>query len=143
MHYSRPDFAADALYVGTQGQQSVDQRPVGMARAGMHRQARWLVDNDQVGVLVDHGNGNVLGDQPRWPRRRDRHGNQVSGVQAEGGFGCCPIDQDAAFGDQLPQPAPGEAQVRLRQELVQAAAGIDRLCRQHPDAAGTAGRGGH
>ena len=56
MHDARPLDAADAGQASpAMGDERVDQRAGGMAGARMHGQALGLVDDDQVGVLVDDG----------------------------------------------------------------------------------------
>ena len=46
--------------VAAMGDQGIDQGAVGIARRGMHHQARWLVDDDQVLVLINHIERNIL-----------------------------------------------------------------------------------
>ena len=54
-------------------EQGVDQGPVGVARGGMHHQALGLVEDDDVLVLVDHVQGDVLGQELRLLDLRQRH----------------------------------------------------------------------
>ena len=54
-------------------EQGVDQGPVGVARGGMHHQALGLVEDDDVLVLVDHVQGDVLGEELRLLRLRQGH----------------------------------------------------------------------
>ena len=50
---ARPQLAADAAEIGDVVQQRVDERARGVTRAGMHDHARRLVDDDEVGILVE------------------------------------------------------------------------------------------
>ena len=43
------------------GDQRIDQRAGGVAGPGMHGEARGLVDDDEVGILVDDGERHGLG----------------------------------------------------------------------------------
>ena len=58
---ARTQFASHAADVGAAGQQGIDQGAVGMAGAGMHRQASRLDDDDDVIVLVNDADRDVLG----------------------------------------------------------------------------------
>ena len=54
VHDPRAHLVADRGDLGEPGEQAVHERPVGVARAGMHDQARGLGDHDHVVVGVPH-----------------------------------------------------------------------------------------
>jgi hypothetical protein len=79
--------AADPAEVPAMKQQRVDQRAAGMSGRGMHDQAGRLVDGDQVGVLVQHGERQVLGDQLDRLGGRDVDLDRVAGAHPLAGLG--------------------------------------------------------
>ena len=68
VHDARPEPPADARQrAAAMVQQRVHQRPVGRARRRMHHQPGGLVDDDEVGVLVDDVERDRLGRGARSP----------------------------------------------------------------------------
>ena len=67
VHDARPLFPADAGEAVQLIQQRVDQRSVLMARGGMHHHAPGLDHHRQIPVLIQHLQGQILGDQLRLP----------------------------------------------------------------------------
>ena len=81
--------AADAGQRGAaMGEERIDQRPVGMARRRMDDQARRLVDDDQVRVLMDHRKVQGLGLRGRRSRRRYANREALTGADAVGRVPC-------------------------------------------------------
>ena len=113
------NLAADALDVGAEGEQAVDQRPVWVPRAGVGGQPGRLVNYHQVSVLVNDGQGDVLRDGDRWPRRRNGEQHPVAGAYPVGGLHDLPVDQHIAAVNELAQAAAGEADVLPGEELVE------------------------
>ena len=52
MDYSRPDLPAYARKVATMGKERVYQRPRPVPRGRVNHKAPWLVDDDDVAVLI-------------------------------------------------------------------------------------------
>ena len=75
MHDARPQRAAHARERAEAMQQGVHQRSGMDARAGVHHHAGGLIDRHQVGVFIEHGEGDVFRQRParaaarRAPRR--------------------------------------------------------------------------
>ena len=122
VHDARPPHAADARQaLPAMGDQGVDQRARGVAGPGMHGQARRLVDDDQVRVLVDHDERHGL--RLRRRRLRWRHIYRVglpglhplAQVLHHG-----PAAQDIAGTDQRLQPRPAEVHQPDCQQPVEA-----------------------
>ena len=63
-------------------EEGVDQRPVGVARSGMHHQPLGLIDDDDVSVLVENVQGDVLGDERRFVRLRQCDGHGLAAPEA-------------------------------------------------------------
>ena len=71
-----PRLAADAdQLVAAMGDQGIDQRAVGIARRRMHHQPGRLVDDDEVLVLINHGQRDILALRTR--RHRRGHGDRI------------------------------------------------------------------
>ena len=126
MHDARPLDAADAGEGSpAMGDERVDQRAVGMAGARVHGQPLGLVDDDQVGVLVD--------DRERHRLRLDGGGlglRQVHGIglarpdaPTELGLGRA-VPQHVARADQRLQPRAAQAGKPPRQEAVEPLASL-------------------
>ena len=72
VHDAGPPGITDGRDLGVAAEQAVDERAVGCAGAGVHDEARRLVDDDQVVVGVDHGeHDSGIGVEGR--RLRGRH----------------------------------------------------------------------
>ena len=80
------------------GDQGIDQGAGLVARRRMDDEARRFVDDDQVAVLVDHGEGNGFG-QRRWRRcLGDRHPDRFAAFQPVAPAGHhVALDSHAAF----------------------------------------------
>ena len=101
MDDARPLHSGDAAVLGITRQKRVDERATGVARRGVHHQARGLVHDQHVAVLVDHRQRNILGFEIQRRRIRDlqlndlpRHDYQVVPDHRA-------VDGDVALGDQL------------------------------------------
>ena len=96
-----PLFAADARQaVARVMQKRIDQRPRGRARRGVDDHPRGLVDDDQLAILIDDGQGDVLG--PRLHLRGSRDGDLIDLALGHAGLGV------GGRGAVAPHRAPGD-----------------------------------
>ena len=113
------NLAADTLDVRAEGEQAVDQRSVGVPRAGVGGQPGRLVYHHEVSVLVNDGQGDVLRDGYRWPWRRNRDQHPVAGADPVGWLHRRAVDQHVAAVYKLAQAAAGKVKLQPGQIVVQ------------------------
>ena len=100
VHDAGAQGAADARQVRHHRQQGVDQRAVRVAGTRMHRQARGLVDHQELRVLVDDRDGNVLRNHIQRDRRRHGHDHIVAGAHGGRWLGDRAVQRDPAVAHQ-------------------------------------------
>jgi hypothetical protein len=110
--------------LGVEMQQCVLQGPGGVARAWMHDQSGWLVDHQHMWVLEDDVQPDFLGRDLDRVRQR---GADLDALPAQDlvlgpQFGA--VDQHLAGVDPLLDAGPRKAVQQLRQNLVEALAGV-------------------
>ncbi len=85
VHDAGPLDAADAgEAVAAMGDQRIDQRAGGVAGGRVHHEARRLVDDDELVVLVDDVERDRFALRLRRLRRRQRHADGVAGIDGRG-----------------------------------------------------------
>jgi hypothetical protein len=120
----RPQGVAGVGQLQAAVRQGVDQGAVGMAGRGVDHQAHGLGDHQQVGVLVDHVQGDVLGrGGQRLPLRWDV-AHLGAGGGAEGLRARAPVHQHLAAGEGLLELAAREVGGVVGEDAVQARAGL-------------------
>jgi hypothetical protein len=107
-------------------QQRVDQGPGLPPGAGVDDHPRRLVDDHQVAVLVDHGERDRLGRDPRRPAVGDGHRDPVARGQGPAGAGREAVDQHRALAHQAGGHGAGGQQPGLGEEAVQPGLGVLR-----------------
>ncbi len=125
VHDARPRHPADARQrSGAMEQQGVDQGAIGNAGAVVHGHAGGLVDDDQVGVLVEDVQRDILG-----LGLGGGGGGHTEQVEPRPGLGRgiaerAAVQGQGALGHQGLQPSPRHLRQLGRQHLVQALAGV-------------------
>ena len=75
VHDARAQLAADAAEIIDMVQQRVHQRAAVVSSGRMDHHSRWLVEDYDVGIFVEDGEGQILGDRNagdrRWQRNRE------------------------------------------------------------------------
>jgi outer membrane protein assembly factor BamD len=111
-------------------QERIQQGPGTVAVAGMHHQARGLVDHDHVLVLVRHRDADRLGQVVVARRsRRERHLDRLPALHLHGARGFPAVDPHVARGDRAREAAARLPGHQGRERAVQAQAG--QLERNH------------
>ena len=78
----RPKLAIDAgQALAAVKEQRVDQGAVGVAGGGVDHHAHRLIDLDHVLILIDHLQGDVLGQELHWGGVGNAHGDLVPRLQ--------------------------------------------------------------
>ena len=133
MHNTRALHPADPRKaVAAMGNQRVDERPACIAGTGMNHQPCRLVDDDDVGILVEDPEGYGFGRRFCRFGWRNREHNRRSSYHA-----CVRVIEnravmgDASLLDQRLQPAPRKTFGVAREESIEALArgiGLDQEC---------------
>jgi len=119
MDDSRPEYAADAGKIGAVGQESVDEGMSSMAGRGMHGQARGLIDDEEVLVLVDDVKGHGFRLDVERPRRRDAHVDDVVASQEVRWADGASVNRDKRFVDEASGVGAREAGAALGNEGIE------------------------
>ena len=142
VHDPRPSLAPHPGQVGTPVKQGVDQRAGPVSRGGMHHEARFLVEHDDVAILEQRVNRDVFRLKPGRTRFRpadhDPHALADLVVRTRGGI----VHRDVSFTDQRLQARAGHSGNMAREEDVEPETGITRGRRQfhaHLCGSGTTG----
>ena len=97
------EFAADAREIGAVVEKGVDQSAVRISRSRVHDEARGLVYDDDVAVLVENREGNVLGFDRHGFGIGDGDGDGIARAKLRRGLGGPVIQGDVTVLDQILQ----------------------------------------
>ena len=122
---TRPLRPADRRPSRTAGEQSVNQRAGGMAGSGMHDEARRLIDDDQVVILVKHTEVHRFGLEPARLCRRHHPAEPITLAQPDARSGRSIVDPNMAVRDQPLDAVSAVSNQQAGQVLVESR-GIDR-----------------
>jgi hypothetical protein len=101
------------------GQQPIDEGSIRIPGTGMHHQPGWLVDHQQILVLVQHSKCQRLPGGPILPQDRlGIDGQALAAAQALLGLDPCAIHGERSCGDPVAQGRSGEIVEQLRRRLV-------------------------
>src|SRR5438034_8935971 len=109
--YAGPLLSPGGRPAAAQAEQRVDQRARVVTRCGVHDHARGLVDDDQVGVLIDEPQGERLRPRSRGMRFGDGELDDVASGHAIRGVRRLAVEPDPPV---LYQPGRGRAAQRRR-----------------------------
>jgi hypothetical protein len=125
VHDPRPQLAADSGQIADLVKETVDDRARRNTGARMHCDPSGFVDDDEIGVLVQHGEIETFRDQLRWSRcsrkpnldfavdrRSKRRLRRFSG------------DGDGTLVDELPQPRARQLGHTRGEQLIETASGV-------------------
>lgn len=101
MHDAGAHLTADAAEVVNVMQQGVHERAIGIALGGMHDEAGWLVDDDDVAVFKEDRDGNVLRFDLDRHDLRDGHVDGIAVLEDGPRFHGPLVQGDVAFFDQV------------------------------------------
>ena len=126
MHDAGPGHAADAAERSEAVEQGIDHGAVFVAMGGVDHHAAGLVEDGEVIVLVENGEGKILRLRFGGFVRRDFDRDFLAAGDFMTGLGGASVDGGRAFLDESLEPGAGEIRQADAKEAVEALAGLFR-----------------